>query len=51
VQKSRHQRRDVHRLKWAAVLTLFIVLGGAAAFEAVEEGQGLDLLDGVWWAV
>lgn len=33
-----------------AVLTLVTVLGGGAAYSAVETGQDLDTLDGVWWA-
>ena len=37
-------------LKWAGLITAFVVLGGAAAFEAVEEGQSLSLWDGLWWA-
>jgi voltage-gated potassium channel len=35
----------------AAVLTLLTVLGGGAAFTAVEKHQHLETWDGVWWAV
>lgn len=35
----------------AAVLTVFVVLGGGAAFSAVEKGENLSAWDGVWWAV
>jgi voltage-gated potassium channel len=35
----------------AAVLVLVIVLGGGAAFAAVESEQNLSAWDGVWWAV
>jgi voltage-gated potassium channel len=39
----------------AAVLALFVILGGGAAFAAVEsptaDGATLDMWDGVWWAV
>jgi voltage-gated potassium channel len=35
----------------AAVLTLIAVLGGGAAFAAVEQDQNLSAWDGVWWAV
>lgn len=38
-------------LRWAALLTGFVVLGGAAAFEAVEKSQADNLFDGLWWAV
>jgi voltage-gated potassium channel len=34
-----------------AVLTLVTILGGGAAYAAVEKGQDLDTLDGVWWAL
>lgn len=37
-------------LKWAGVFTVFVVLGGAAAFETAEREQGVGLWDGVWWA-
>ncbi len=35
----------------AAVLALVTVLGGGAAFAAVEKSQHLSGWDGVWWAV
>jgi voltage-gated potassium channel len=35
----------------AAVLALVLVLGGGAAFAAVESEQDLSAWDGVWWAV
>ena len=35
----------------AAVLALLTVLGGGAAFAAVESHQHLSAWDGVWWAV
>lgn len=35
----------------AAVLAAMTVLGGGAAFAAVEKGQNLSAWDGVWWAV
>jgi voltage-gated potassium channel len=35
----------------AAVLTLIAVLGGGAAFAAVEKDQDLSAWDGVWWAI
>lgn len=35
----------------AAVLTLFAVLGGGAAFAAVEKEKHLSAWDGVWWAI
>jgi voltage-gated potassium channel len=34
-----------------AVLALVTVLGGGAAYAAVEKSQNLDTWDGVWWAV
>ena len=34
----------------AAVLALMTVLGGGAAFAAIEKGQQLSSWDGVWWA-
>jgi voltage-gated potassium channel len=42
-------------LRWAAFLTLLIVLAGAAGFTAVEQGHHPDdpinMWDGLWWAV
>ena len=35
----------------AAVLTLMAVLGGGAAFAAVEQEENLSAWDGVWWAI
>jgi voltage-gated potassium channel len=35
----------------AGVLTLLIVLGGGAAFAAVEKDQHLSTWEGVWWAI
>jgi voltage-gated potassium channel len=35
----------------ASVLALFAVLGGGAAFAAVEKDQHLSAWDGVWWAI
>jgi voltage-gated potassium channel len=35
----------------AAVLTLIAVLGGGAAFAALEKDQDLSAWDGVWWAI
>lgn len=41
-------------LRWAAFLTLLIVIAGAAGFTAVEQDhqdQSFNLWDGLWWAV
>ena len=35
----------------AAVLTAMTVLGGGAAYAAVEKAQHLSVWDGVWWAI
>jgi voltage-gated potassium channel len=35
----------------AAVLAVMTVLGGGAAYAAVEKGQDLSAWDGVWWAI
>jgi voltage-gated potassium channel len=35
----------------AGVLTLLAVLGGGAAFAAVEKNEHLSAWDGVWWAI
>jgi voltage-gated potassium channel len=35
----------------AAVLAAMTVLGGGAAYAAVEKGQDLSAWDGVWWAI
>jgi hypothetical protein len=43
--------RPAHASGGIAVLTLLTVLGGGAAYAAVEKGQDLNTLDGVWWAV
>jgi voltage-gated potassium channel len=38
-------------LRDVAVLAMLTVLGGGAAYAAVETGQDLTTWDGVWWAV
>jgi voltage-gated potassium channel len=38
-------------VKDAAVLAVMTVLGGGAAYAAVEKSQNLSTWDGVWWAV
>jgi len=35
----------------ASILTFVAVLGGGAAFAAVENQQNLSTWDGVWWAI
>ena len=35
----------------AAVLTLFAILGGGAAFAAVEKQDDISAWDGIWWAI
>jgi len=35
----------------AAVLTLIAILGGGAAFAAIEEEDDLSAWDGIWWAI
>jgi voltage-gated potassium channel len=42
---------SIEGLRWAAVLALLTVIGGGAAFVAVEKDQDLDLFDGAFWAV
>lgn len=37
-------------LRYAALLALLILIGGGAAFIAVESSQHLSLWDGVYWA-
>jgi voltage-gated potassium channel len=38
-------------LRYASVVAVFGILGGGAAFAAVETTQKLTTWDGVWWAV
>lgn len=38
-------------LRWATVIWLIMILGGGAAFTAVEKNQALTTWDGVWWAL
>lgn len=38
-------------LRFAAVGTLVVALGGAAAFQAAEDAQGVSFGDPLWWAV
>jgi voltage-gated potassium channel len=35
----------------AAVVAVMIILGGGAAYAAVEKAQHLSVWDGVWWAI
>ena len=42
---------SLNGLKWAALLVFFVVVGGAAAFDAVEKDPNTDLWDGAWWAI
>ena len=38
-------------VRWAAIVAVLTVIGGGAAFAAVESDQNLDLWDGIYWAV
>jgi voltage-gated potassium channel len=38
-------------LRWAAIATAFVVVGGGAAFASVEKGQSLSIWDGFYWAI
>jgi voltage-gated potassium channel len=38
-------------VKFAALLAVVTVIAGGIAFARVEEGQHLDSVDGVWWAL
>src|SRR5450755_1785579 len=38
-------------LRYASVVAVFGIIGGGAAFAAVETSQKLTTWDGVWWAV
>jgi voltage-gated potassium channel len=38
-------------LRYASVVAVFGIIGGGAAFAAVETTQKLSTWDGVWWAV
>jgi voltage-gated potassium channel len=40
-------------LRYAALLAVLVVLGGGAAFAAVEDGHehAVSTWDGVWWAI
>lgn len=45
---------NLEGLKWAAVLTVFLVLAAGTAFAAIENGKGgqdLSPWDGFWWAL
>jgi voltage-gated potassium channel len=45
--------RDLHPpgLRYASVVAVFGIIGGGAAFAAVETTQKLSTWDGIWWAV
>ncbi|HEU4658666.1 MAG TPA: ion channel [Capillimicrobium sp.] len=38
-------------LRDAAILVVMTVIGGGAAFSAVEQDSGVTIWDGIWWAV
>jgi voltage-gated potassium channel len=38
-------------LRYAALITAFLVLLGGTAFAAVEQGQELSAWDGLYWAI
>jgi voltage-gated potassium channel len=38
-------------LRYASVVAVFGIIGGGAAFAAVETAQKLSTWDGIWWAV
>jgi len=38
-------------LPYVGLLTLLLVLAAGSAFSAIEKGQGLDALDGMWWSL
>jgi voltage-gated potassium channel len=38
-------------LRWAAIATAFVVVGGGAAFASVEKDQNLNIWDGFYWAI
>jgi voltage-gated potassium channel len=37
-------------LRWAGLVGVLVILGGGAAFTAVENDQSLSAWDGLWWA-
>jgi len=45
------QFRSTEGVRDAAVLAAMTVLGGGAAYAAVEKSQHLSAWDGVWWAI
>lgn len=53
VRAARLARRllSLEGIRDAAVLAMLTVLGGGAAFAAVEKEQDLSAWDGVWWAI
>jgi voltage-gated potassium channel len=53
VSVAHHARRwfSLAGLRYAALLLGLTILGGGAAFTAVEHAQHLNLASGVWWAI
>jgi voltage-gated potassium channel len=53
VSVAHHARRwlSLDGLRYAALLLAATVLGGGAAFTAIESEQHLSLASGVWWAI
>lgn len=50
---AKHTRRlfSTEGIRDAAVLAVMTILGGGAAFAAIEKSQHLSAWDGVWWAI
>lgn len=38
-------------LPYVSLLTLLLVLAAGSAFAAIEKGQGIDEIDGLWWSL
>jgi hypothetical protein len=46
-----HRFLSLEGLRFAAIGTLVVALGGAAAFQAAEDAQAVSFGDSLWWAV
>jgi voltage-gated potassium channel len=38
-------------IRYAAFLTVFLVIVGGAAYAAIEKNQSLSTWDGIWWSI